>query len=163
MKRTRIPKVTRPRPPILAAPRLVKILHSLSSFSFGSGLCNQSSFSISSGNNRSPADGNILYFSDSVCVLTCSSSLPDRDGARDVALESAKGSLPKALPSELKLVLRDRPSTGDPGTDSSSRNLCVLERVGGMSKVSAESNVPPLYIRFKVALFLTDGAAKGLC
>ena len=94
MKRTKSPAVTRARPPTLTAPRLVKILHSLGSFSLGSGLCNQSSFSTSSGNKRSPADGNMLYFSDTVCVLTCSSSLPALDGALDVALESANGSLP---------------------------------------------------------------------
>ena len=94
MKRINSPRVTRARPPMLAAPRLVKILHSLVSFSFGSGLCNQSSFSMSSGNKRSPAEGNMLYFSDTVCVVTCSSSLPALDGARDVVLESANGSLP---------------------------------------------------------------------
>lgn len=107
----------------------------------------------------------MLYFSDTVCVLTFSSSLPALDGV----LESAKGSIPyillsRPLPSELKLVLRDRSSTGDPGTDSSSRNLWVLDRVGGMSKVSAESMGPPLYSLFRPGFSRTvDDAVEGLC
>ena len=140
------------------------MLHSLGSFSFGSGLCSQSSFSTSSGNNRRPADGNILYFSETVCVLTFSSSLP----ALETVLESANGSMPYILlslplPSELKLVLRDRLSTGDPGTDSSSRNLCVLDRVGGISRVSAESIGPPAYSLFSAGFCDIDGDVGGLC
>lgn len=160
---------TKVRPPTLANPRFVKTLHSLDSFSFGSGLCNQSSFSTSSGNRRRPADGRMLYFSDTVWVLTFSSSLPALDGV----LESAKGSNPYILlsrpfPSELKLVLLEKPSTGDPGTDSSSRNRCVLDRVGGMSKVSDESIGPPLYTLFR-GLFprsdaaVVDGAGVDFC
>ncbi len=145
MNKTNSPVHTRARPPTLANPLLVKMLHSLDSFSFGSGLCSQSSFSTSSGNRSRPADGSMLYFSETVCVFTLSSSLPALDGVR----ESAKGSPPYILlsrpfPSELKLVLRDMLSTGDPGTDSSSLNLCVLDRVGGMRSVSAESIGPPL-------------------
>ena len=155
MNKTRSPAVKIAKLPTLIAPLFVKMLHSLGSFSFGSGLCNQSSFSTSSGNNKRPADGNILYFSETVCVLTCSSSLPARDGA----LESAKGSPPyillsRPLPSELKLVLLDSVSTGDPGTDSSSLNLCILDRVGGINRVSAESIGPPLYILFKAGFFV---------
>lgn len=145
MKRTNKPQHTRARPPTFIKPLFVKTLHSLGSFSFGSGLCSQSSFSTSSGKRSNPSDGRMLYFSETVCVLTPSSSLPALDGV----LESANGSIPyillsRPLPSELKLVLRDKLSTGDPGTDSSSRNLCVLDRVGGISSVSAESMGSPL-------------------
>lgn len=105
----------------------------------------------------------MLYFSDTVCVLTLSSSLPALEGA----LESANGSAPYILlslffPSELKLVLLDGVSTGDPGTDSSSRNLCVLDRDGGMSSVSAESTGPSLYDLFIFGFVCTDGAGGGL-
>lgn len=105
----------------------------------------------------------MLYFSETVCVLTLSSSLPALDGA----LESAKGSDPYILlslplASELKLVLLDIVSTGDPGTDSSSLNLCVLDRDGGISRVSDESVGPPLYIRFKPGLLFIEGAVGGL-
>lgn len=145
MNNTNSPQVTSARPPTFANPRFVKMLHSLGSFSFGSGLCSQSSFSTSSGNSSNPADGNMLYFSDTVWVLTLSSSLPALEGV----LESAKGSIPyillsRPLPSELKLVLLDKLSTGDPGLDSSSRNLCVRDRVGGINRVSEESMGPPL-------------------
>ena len=75
------------RPPTLTTPLLVKMSHSLFSFSFGSGLCSQSSFSTSSGNKRRPADGSMLYFSETVCVFTLSSSLPALEGA----LESSNG------------------------------------------------------------------------
>ena len=143
MKRLRTPSVINTRPPTLTHPLLVNISHSLFSFSFGSGLCSQSSFSTSSGKSKSPADGNILYFSETVCVLTFSSSLPALEGV----LESSNGSCPNArlslaCPSELQLVLRELKSgvSGDckgPG-DSSSRNLCVLDLVGGRSN-SADS------------------------
>ena len=159
MNKIKRPITTKARPPTLANPLFVKILHSLDSFSFGSGLCNQSSFSTSSGNKSSPADGRILYFSDTVWVLTFSSSLPALDGV----LESAKGSIPYILlsrpfPSELKLVLLEKASTGEPGADSSSRNRCVLDRVGGMSRVSDESIGPPLYSLFNAILPRSDAA-----
>lgn len=165
MKRTKSPQHTRTKPPTLAKPLLVKMLHSLCSFSFGSGLCSQSSFSTSSGNSSRPADGSMLYFSETVCVFTPSSSLPALEGV----LESANGSIPyillsRPLPSELKLVLREKASIGDPGTDSSSRNLCVLDRVGGMWRVSVESIGPPLYSLFRPGLSRTvGGAVGGLC
>lgn len=163
MKRIKSPRVTKARPPTLTNPLFVNILHSLVSFSLGSGLCNQSSFSTSSGNSKSPAEGSMLYFSDTVCVFTLSSSLPALEGAR----ESANGSTPYILlsrlfPSELKLVLRDGVSTGEPGADSSSRNLCVLDRDGGMSSVSDESRGPPLYNRFTAGLFRPVGAVGVL-
>ena len=164
MNNTNRPKTTKARPPTLAKPLFVNILHSRVSFSFGSGLCSQSSFSTSSGNRRSPADGSMLYFSDTVWVLTLSSSLPALDGV----LESAKGSPPYILlsrpfPSELKLVLLDVLSTGEPGTDSSSLNRWVRDREGGMSNVSAESIGPPLYSLLNTALPLSDGEFGGLC
>lgn len=91
MKSTKSPNVTSANPPTLAKPRLVNMLHSRTSLSFGSGLCSQSSFSTSSGNSRSPAEGRILYFSETVWVFTASSSLlPAREGV----LESANGSVP---------------------------------------------------------------------
>ncbi len=85
----------------------------------------------------------MLYFSETVWVLTLSSSLPALDGA----LESSKGlatyrlSLPP--PSELQLVRRDgnAEGSGDLAGESSSRNLCVLERDGGRSS-SADSAGP---------------------
>lgn len=137
------PMVTNANPPTFTKPLLVQMLHSLVSFSFGSGLCSQSSFSISSGKSNSPAEGNMLYFSDTVCVFMLSSSLPALEGV----LESANGSRlyifeSLGFPSEPKLVRLDGVSVGVLGTDSSSLNRCVLEREGGRRRVSAESTGP---------------------
>ncbi len=163
MKRISRPKVNKPNPPTLTRPRFVKMLHSLVSFSLGSGLCSQSSFSTSSGNKRRPAEGKMLYFSDTVCVLTLSSSLPDREGA----LESAKGSMPyillsRPLLSELKLVRREGVSVGVPGADSSSRNRWVLDLDGGMSNVSEEPIPSPPYSLFAAGLSRNEGAVGDL-
>lgn len=50
----------------------------------------------------------MLYFSETVCVLTLSSSLPARDGALESSNGEAKGPLLSLLPaSELQLVLLD--------------------------------------------------------
>ena len=50
----------------------------------------------------------ILYFSDTVCVLTLSSSLPALEGALESSNGEAKGPLLSLLPvSELQLVLLD--------------------------------------------------------
>ena len=106
----------------------------------------------------------MVYFSETVCVLTCSSSLlPALEGAR----ESAKGSIPYILLSrfpsaEPKLVLRDGVSTGDPGADSSSRNLWVFDREGGKRRVLDESITPPWYSLFNCGLFFIEDAVGGL-
>ena len=95
----------------------------------------------------------MLYFSETVCVLTFSSSLPALDGA----LESAKGFESYTLlsllpPSELQLVLLDEKplgvlkpfASGEPLAEgSSSRNRWVLDLDGGSSN-SADSVGPTL-------------------
>ncbi len=143
----KIPKLINAKPPTFTNPLLVKMSHSRLSISFGSGLCSQSSFSTSSGKRSRPADGRILYFSETVWVLTLSSSLPALEGA----LESSKGLPPYRLsrppPSELQLVRRDGKAegSGDLAGESSSLNRCVLERDGGRSN-SADSAGPKGYI-----------------
>lgn len=102
----------------------------------------------------------MLYFSDTVCVLTFSSSLPALEGA----LESSKGFTPYILlsrPSELQLVLLDEPSTGEPGTESSSRKRCVLDLDGGSREV-ADSAGPLLYSRCSEGFCRIGGAVGGL-
>ena len=143
MKSISTPSVISVRLPTLTKPRLVKMSQSLLFLSFGSGLCNQSSFSTSSGNSNKPAEGRMLYFSETVCVLT-SSSLPAREGA----LESSKGFVPaesllsRLLAPELQLLLLDDIPDGgiglDGDCDSSSLNLCAIDLAGGSSN-SAES------------------------
>ena len=105
----------------------------------------------------------MLYFSETVCVLTLSSSLPALEGA----LVSAKGSRPynlesRVLPSEPKLVRLDCVSVGVPGVDSSSRNRCVLDLDGGISNVSAESTGPPPYSLIAAGFSSDEGAVGGL-
>jgi len=96
-------------PPTFIIPRFENTSHFSRSLSLGSGLCSQSSFSISSGNSNSPAEGIILYFSDTVCVLTLSSKLPALEGALESSNGEANGEAPCRLsllpPSELQLVL----------------------------------------------------------
>ena len=125
------PSVISARPPTLANPRLVKTSQSLDSSP--SGLCRSSSFSMSSGYNSSPAlaSGSILYFSETVWVLT-SSSLP----SLEPGLESANGlSKPlESFDSQLDL-LEEKPEkpgeAGDAGAGDSSRNCFVLPLAGG--------------------------------
>ncbi len=58
---------------------------------------------------------------------------------------------------------RDWGYVGDPGSDSSSRNLCVLDLdVGGGSSDVADSWPPPLYRFANPGLFRIDGAVGGL-
>jgi len=78
-KTTNTPPTISSSPPILSNPLFPKISHSLSSFSPGCGLCNQSSFSISCGYNSKPSEGVILYFAATVCVFTSSSSSNEVD------------------------------------------------------------------------------------
>jgi len=109
MNNTNIPIVMKAKPPTFKIPLLVKMSHFSRSLSFGSGLCNQSSFSTSSGKSKSPADGMILYFSETVCVLILSSSLPALEGALESSNGEANGPyrLSRLPASELKLVRRD--------------------------------------------------------
>jgi hypothetical protein len=116
MNNTSNPIVSTTSAPTLAMPLLLKISHLSRSGSFGSGLCNQSSFSTSSGNRSRPEPGRMLNFSETVCVFI-SSSLPAREGA----LESSKGET-KGLTlesSELQLVRRDDSAEGERIGDSS--------------------------------------------
>jgi hypothetical protein len=110
MNSTKIPIEIKASPPTFTIPRFVNTSHFSLSDSFGSGLWSQSSFSTSSGNRSSPADGMMLYFSDTVWVFTLSSSLPALDGALESSNGEMKGpwrlSLLLAL-SELQLVRRD--------------------------------------------------------
>lgn len=144
------PIVMSARPPTFTKPRRENMSQSRLSFSLGSGLWSQSSFSTSSGKRRRPADGSILYFSETVWVLT-SSSLPAREGALESSKGDAKGPIRESrLPadSELQLVLRDDIADGDREGDSS-RNLLVFDFFGG-SKSSADSATAPgcLYREF---------------
>lgn len=107
-----IPTRINASPPTLTAPRFEhrSPQDSLSPLSFGSGLCSQSSFSTSSGNSNNPEEGVMLYFSETVCVLTPSSSLPALDGDLESSNGDANGparlSLLPAEP-ELQLVLHE--------------------------------------------------------
>lgn len=135
MNRNSSPKQIKARAPTLTAPRLVKTSQSRFSFSLGSGLCSQSSFSTSSGNSSRPVPGKMLYFSETVWVLR-SSSLPAREGALESSNGEANGPyLESRLPmdSELQLVRREETTEGE-----SSRKPRVRVRVGG-SRCSAES------------------------
>jgi len=116
MNNTSSPTVSTKIAPMLAMPLLLKMLHFSRSGSFGSGLCNQSSFSTSSGNRSRPEPGMMLNFSETVCVFR-SSSLPARDGA----LESSKGETKGLIleSSELQLPRRDDIADGDRMGDSS--------------------------------------------
>jgi hypothetical protein len=139
MNSSSTPIVMSARPPTFTSPRLEKMSQSRLSFSFGSGLWSQSSFSTSSGKRSNPAEGRMLYFSDTVCVLR-SSSLPARDGARESSNGDANGPERESrLPtdSELQLVRREDIPDGDCIGDSS-RNFRVLSFFGG-SNSSAES------------------------
>lgn len=120
---------------------------------------------MSSGNNNNPADGRMLYFSETVCVFRLSSSLPARDGD----LESSKGEtngpilLSLLPPSELQLVLREEnpDGAGDLAGESSSLNLCVRDRFGGKSN-SADSATPgELYILLDGGTPIRSGGAVG--
>lgn len=146
MNKKRSPIDNTARAPTLIIPRLLKISHSRFESSLGSGLCSQSSFSTSSGNNSNPADGSMLNFSDTVCVFR-SSSLPALDGALESSKGEAKGPIRESrLPadSESQLERRDDIAEGDRIGDSSSRNLRELFDFFGGSSSSAESaNGPP--------------------
>ena len=144
MNNTSMPIVSSARPPTLTAPRFVKMSQSRFSFSLGSGLCSQSSFSTSSGKSNSPAEGRMLYFSDTVCVFR-SSSLPAREGALESSNGDANGpNRESRLPtdSELQLVRRDDIAEGDRSGDSS-LNARVRDFFGGSSS-SADSATPAL-------------------
>jgi hypothetical protein len=144
MNSTSIPALSNTRAPTFTRPLLVKISQSLFSFSFGSGLCSQSSFSTSSGNSNSPAEGRMLYFSETVWVLR-SSSLPALEGARESSKGEANGpNLESRLPadSELQLVRRDDRAEGDRNGDSSLKGL-FFDFLGG-SRSSADSATPAL-------------------
>lgn len=109
MNNTSKPRVRITKAPTLTIPLLVKTSQSRWSFSLGSGLCNQSSFSTSSGNSSSPAEGMMLNFSETVWVLR-SSSLPAREGALESSKGEAKGPyresrLPTDSESQLDLVV----------------------------------------------------------
>lgn len=70
MNKSSTPIVIQASPPRFTHPLLLNTSeHCILSRSFGSGVCIQSSFSISSGNSNSPAEGIILYFSLTVCEL----------------------------------------------------------------------------------------------
>lgn len=142
MNNTSRPRVRITSAPKFTIPLFVKTSQSRLSLSFGSGLCSQSSFSTSSGNKSSPADGVMLNFSETVCVLR-SSSLPARDGA----LESSKGEangpyLESRLPTESvsQLDLRDKAEAGD-----SSRKGRVLDFLGGKRCSAEAATVSILY------------------
>ena len=113
----------------------------------------------------------MLYFSDTVCVLTLSSSLPALDGA----LESANGFESYTLlsllpPSELQLVLLDEKplgvlkpcASGEPLAEgSSSRNRWVLDLDGGSSS-SADSAGPTFCSARVDGSLRTEFAVDGL-
>jgi hypothetical protein len=112
-------------------------------------LCSQSSFSTSSGNSNRPAEGRILYFSDTVWVFR-SSSLPARDGARESSNGDAKGLICEwrlVCDSELQLVRREDMAEGDPIGDSS-RKALVLDFFGGSSRSADSANPPAWYGEF---------------
>ena len=93
----------------------------------------------------------MLYFSDTVCVLIFSSSVPVREGD----LESSKGEAngPSArlsrlvADSSLQLVLRDGSSevSGERPGESSSRNLRMRERLGGNNKSEGSPGVGEIW------------------
>lgn len=124
MNRNSIPRESTARAPTFIAPLFVQMSQSRFSFSLGSGLCSQSSFSTSSGKSNRPAVGSMLNFSDTVCVFR-SSSLPAREGALEPSGSSngdAKGpNLESRLmtDSESKLDRRDDIAVGDCMGDSS--------------------------------------------
>lgn len=83
----------------------------------------------------------MLYFSATVWVLTLSSSLPVLDPALEGTLESSPNGplyilLSLLCASELQLVRRECVYVGEPGNDSSSRNLWVRDLPGGSSEVA---------------------------
>ena len=137
------PSVIKANPPTFTRPLLEKMSQSRLSFSFGSGLCSQSSFSTSSGKSSKPADGKMLYFSETVCVFTPSSSLPAREGALESSNGDANGPyrlsrLP--IESELQLVLLDESSEGDRIGDGDSSSRYRRDRVLlGCNNSSADS------------------------
>ena len=145
MNRQSMPIESSARAPTFTAPRLVKTSQSRFSFSFGSGLCSQSSFSTSSGKSSKPADGRMLNFSDTVWVFR-SSSLPVRDGA----LESSNGDM-NGLSLESRLAI-DSESQLDRCDDmaeegrmgDSSRNGFSFDFFGGSSS-SADSAIPEFW------------------
>lgn len=143
MNNTSNPTVRITKAPTFTIPLFVKTSQSRLSFSFGSGLCSQSSFSTSSGNRRSPADGVMLNFSDTVCVLR-SSSLPARDGALESSKGDANGPYRESrLPTESvsQLDLRDKGEAGD-----SSRKGRVLDFFGGRRSSAEAATLSLLYI-----------------
>lgn len=91
----------------------------------------------------------ILYFSDTVCVLIRSSSLPAREGALESSKGDAKGD-PKAAPplppltSELQLDRREDMADADregPSNGESTYGLGAFDREeGGNRRESVDSN-----------------------
>lgn len=140
INRASSPRQRKISPARLANGRRWKMSHLLLSISFISGLCSQSSFSTSSGNKSKAELGRILYFSDTVWVLTFSSSVPVRDGDLESSNGDAKGPSARLSwlieDSSLQLVLREGNSeaSGEGLGDSSSRNLRMRERFGGNNK-----------------------------
>ena len=105
----------------------------------------------------------MLYFSETVCVLTLSSSLPAREGDLESANGSALISLASVpLPSEAKLVLRVGVSTGELGADSSSRKRRDLELEGGIRRVSDDPVGRPEYILLTLGLSRSEGLMGDL-
>lgn len=111
----------------------------------------------------------MLYFSETVCVLTLSSSLPALEGAR----ESSNGLDPYTLlsllaASELQLdLLEENPGWGDAApaaVGSSSRNRRGGPPRDGGNKSSADGCGPPAYMCDAGAAFgTTGGSAAVLC
>lgn len=110
----------------------------------------------------------MLYFSDTVWVLTLSSPLPARDGARESSKGDMKGPCLLSAESLLQLVLLDEVAdTGDcTGEGDSSPNRRGLDLDGG-NKSSADS--PGLWCWYsgsldgfaRIGLLLVNGRAVG--
>lgn len=87
----------------------------------------------------------MLYFSDTVWVLTCSSSLPALEGALESSNGEAKGECRLSLfpPSELQLVLlEDIPDAVRDGLSISVYGFGVRPDLEGGSSISADSATP---------------------
>lgn len=86
----------------------------------------------------------MLYFSDTVWVLTCSSSLPALDGARESSNGEAKGECLLSLfpPSELQLVLLEDMPDAVRGLSRSVYGRGVRPDLEGGRSISADSATP---------------------
>ena len=85
----------------------------------------------------------MLYFSDTVCVLRLSSSLPALDGALESSYGPGLYILLSLLPaSELQLVLRESANGSGEPASGSSLNRCVLPLLDGGSNRSADGCDP---------------------